>query len=724
MPDSSATEPFADFGLAELLSAQRDAIVSRFVAEVQRKDLSPPGVPRSLLVDHIPKFLDEIVSELKHERGVRMSQDAVDTSETARRHGQQRWSLGYDLEALIREYGILRHCILETAKSAGLQLSIDEFDVLAKCLSVGVAQAATEDIKYRDEQSAAQRATVEFLAKAGELLSSSLDYRSTLSRLTALIVPSLADCCVVHLDGNAPEDMSIAHVNPAKIELAREIHRRFSLVPDAPHGLLAVARTGEPELVREADSRYLEQIARSREHLSLLEQFDARSWMVVPLRVQGNLFGALAFSYGESGRRYSEEDLLLATELARRAAIAIDNARLYELSQQERSRVEAATRAKDEFVAVVSHELRSPLNAVLGWVRLLRGGALTEERRSHALEIIEKNASAQNRLIADLLDVSRILTGKLRINGAQMDLANVVDMAVEALRPAAEAKRIELTVDLDRANALMRGDSDRLQQVILNLLANAVKFTPKGGRVSVSLQRVESDLELVVEDSGEGIPASLLSQVFDSFRQSDTASSRRHGGLGLGLSIAKHIVELHGGTIEARSQGAGQGSTFLVSLPISSLISSTVGISRVPATQPQSNDVSSPGDLAGIRVLVVDDETDARELVAYVLETCGAEVRAAASAAAALEELEAYTPHLIISDIGMPDVDGYTLIRSVRTLAAAGKARIPAIALTAFARNEDRTRALVEGFNVHITKPVEPAALVQAVLELVGPRPQ
>jgi signal transduction histidine kinase/ActR/RegA family two-component response regulator len=706
--------------LAELLTLQRDEIVARFVAEVQRKDLPPRGVSRSLLIDHIPRFLDEILAEVSRAKGVRMSQDAVDTSETARRHGEQRWNLGYDLEALIREYGVLRHCIVETAKAAGAQFSIDDFEVLAKCLSVGVAQAATEYIKFRDEQINSQRARVEFLAEAGQLLSSSLDYRSTLSRLTALVVPRLADCCVVHLEGHGTDDMPIAHVNPAKVEIARELYRRFPLPPDSPDGVRTALRTGEPQLMREVDPELLTTLAHNPEHLALLQRFDARSWMIIPLQVQQHLFGALLLSYNESDRRYSGEDFVLATDLARRAAVAIDNARLYELSQQERSRVESATRAKDEFVAVVSHELRSPLNAMLGWARLLRRGGLTEEKRQHALEIIERNANAQNRLIGDLLDVSRILTGKLRINASQMDLTNVVEMAIEAIRPAADAKRIQLEADLERANAVMRGDGDRLQQVVLNLLVNAIKFTPKGGRISVRLRRVESDLQLIVEDNGEGIPESFLPHVFDSFRQSDASASRGHGGLGIGLSIARHIIELHGGSIEAHSAGLGKGSTFLVSLPISPLVSATLGISRVPATKQQDAAALPPGGLNGIRVLVVDDEQDARELVAYVLETCGAEVRMAGSTGEAMAAIEEYSPQVIVSDIGMPDEDGYALIRSVRTLPSESKRNIPAIALTAFTRNEDRTRALIEGFNVHMAKPIEPTALVQAVIDLAG----
>jgi signal transduction histidine kinase/CheY-like chemotaxis protein len=706
--------------LADLIREQRDRIAARFVEEVQRKDLSPPGVSGSLLVDHIPRFLDEVVVEIAGTTGVRMSQDAVDTSETARRHGGQRWTLGYDLEGLTREYGVLRHCILQAAKEEGTQVSIDEFDVLAKCLSVGVTEAATEYAKHRDRQLEAERASLEFLADAGQLLSSSLDYRSTLRRLTGLLVPRLSDWCVVHIEGNDVDSMPIAHVDPTKVEVLRDIYRRYPASSDSPHGFARVVHTGTPELVAEIDPAVLETAAKSEEHLGLLRRINTSSWMTVPLWIQGNIFGALTLAFSDSGRHYHSSDLVLAGELARRAAVAIDNAKLYELSQRERSRVEAATRAKDEFVAMVSHELRTPLNAILGWTRLIREGTLAESKRDHAFEVIERNAKVQSHLVADLLDISRALSGKIRIHPAQVDLASVVDASIEAVSPAAEAKGIEIDLDLDRASAWMRGDGDRLQQVAWNLLANAVKFTPKNGKVTVRLRRVESDLELVVEDNGEGIPPSFLPHVFDSFRQSDASATRPHGGLGIGLSIVKHIVELHGGFIEARSQGRGRGATFVVRLPIRSVVSTPLSPSRVPATMPPHGNVPLQAGLEGIRVLVVDDDPDARDLVAYVLERCGMEVRLAGSAREALAELETYTAHVVISDIGMPEEDGYALVRSIRTLPSEEKRNVPAIALTAFARNEDRTRALVEGFNVHMAKPVEPMALVDAVADLAG----
>lgn len=706
--------------LADLLQHHRDQIVARFVAEVQRKDLSPPGTARSLLVDHIPRFLDEVVAELVPQSAVRMSQDSIDTSETARLHGHQRWTLGYDLDGLVREYGVLRHLVMETAKASGVSPTVDEFEVFAKCLNVGVAEATAEYVRHRDAELTKQRRDLEFLAEAGQLLTSSLDYSSTLARVTGLIVPDLADWCVVIVDGCPPEETPIAGVDPAIVGILREILRRFPPDPSLDIGHPEVLRTGLSQLIEEMPAGTMERIARSPEHLALLRQLSPRSLITVPLRVQSTVFGAITLAWMESDRRYGPGDLTLIEELARRAAVAIDNAHLYASSQRERARVEAATRAKDEFVAMVSHELRTPLTSILGWLKLIRDGSLPEGREEHALDVSIRNAKALNHLVGDLLDISRVITGKLRIDPSQVDLNDVVEMAVEGMRPAAEAKRIRLVVDVDSNGALMRGDGDRLQQVVWNLLANAVKFSPKEGIVSVHVGRVESDLELTVTDSGAGIAADFLAHVFESFRQHEGGTTRAPGGLGIGLSIAKHIVELHGGSIEARSLGPGKGATFVVRLPVSPLVSTTLGVSRVPATTAQAASTSPPVGLDGIRVLVVDDEPDARELVTFVLERSGLEVRGAASVAEALGELRTYTPDVILSDIGMPHEDGYFLIRSVRALAAEDKKNIPAIALTAFAGNEDRTRALVAGFNKHMAKPVEPTALLNAIADLTG----
>lgn len=360
--------------------------MGRFVAAVRQVEHAPQGLSRSVLADHIPSFLDEIIAGMACLTEVRPGPGA---RATARRHGEQRWTLGYDLEAVIREYDVLRHCILEAAKEAGVVPSIDEFDSLAGFLATGVAEAATEYVHYRDAQHDAQK-----------------------------------------------------------------------------------------------------------------------------------------------------------------------------------SSLEAAIRAKDEFVAMVSHELRTPLNVILGWLRLMRGGALPEEKRDHALDVIERNAQAQSHLVAELLDISQVVTGQIRISPTEVDLSHIVDRAIEGLRPAAAAKHIAFEVDVERAHAVMSGDADRLHQVISSLVANAVKFTPKGGLVRLQLRRVDSDIELTVEDNGVGIAGEFLPHIFESCRQSDTSASRPHGGLGIGLSIARHLVELHGGSIEASSSGPGRGAKFVVRLPV------------------------------------------------------------------------------------------------------------------------------------------------------------
>jgi signal transduction histidine kinase/ActR/RegA family two-component response regulator len=706
--------------LRDLLTDHRDDIVARFVSAVQQKDLAPPGLAPPLLVDHIPQFLDEILEELNDGGQVRFSRDAIDESSTARRHGGQRWSLGYDLEGVVREYGILRHAILEAAKITGSTLTIDEFDILAKCLNVGVAEAATEFARYHNVRLATQKADLEFLLEAGQLLTSSLDYRSTLTRLTRLIVPKLADWCAIHIEGVPADSMPIAHVSADKVAVLREIFARFPLPTSAPYGYAELLRSGDSQLVEDVPADFLERSAQSPEHLALLQSIASRSFIVVPLRVQSTVFGAITLACSESERHFDAEDLKLAEELARRAAVAIDNARLYELSQEERARVEAATRAKDEFVAMVSHELRTPLNAILGWMRLVRAGHLPAGKLEQAYGVIERNANAQNQLVGDLLDISRVITGAIRINPSQVDFSNIVDMAVEDARMSIEAKRITLTVDMDRENSIVRGDSDRLQQVVWNLLTNAVKFTAKDGSIRITVRRVESDIELAIVDNGVGITPDFLPHVFETFRQSDSTVTRTYSGLGIGLSITKHLVELHGGSIQAISDGPGHGASFVVRIPVSPLVSTTVGVGRPPAAT-AAGDIGAFADtLAGLRILVVDDDDDARELLLILLETCQVEARGAGSARDAIAALAEFQADVIISDIGMPGEDGYSLIRSIRASADKRIAATPAIALTAYARPEDRTKALVHGFNMHLTKPVAPTELLALVADLSG----
>jgi PAS domain S-box-containing protein len=366
-----------------------------------------------------------------------------------------------------------------------------------------------------------------------------------------------------------------------------------------------------------------------------------------------------------------------------------------------------ASRLKDEFLATVSHELRTPLNALLGWSRMLRSGALDEAQREKAVEVIERNVVAQAQLVEDLLDVSRIVTGNLRLEIATVDLVAVTRAAVESVRPAADAKRIALGLDGPEGGLSVAGDAARLQQVVWNLLSNAVKFTPEGGRVEVLVARDDAGARVAVRDTGAGIDPSFLPFVFDTFRQADATTTRLHSGLGLGLSIVRHLVELHGGEVDARSPGLGHGATFVVRLPLPA--PDALAAADAPAR-------SARKALGGVRVLVVDDEPDARELLAFVLEAAGARVETVASAAEALERFDAYLPDVLISDIGMPVEDGYTLARRLRDRGTP----VPAVALTAYARAEDRELALESGFQAHIAKPVEPADLVRLVARLAS----
>jgi CheY-like chemotaxis protein len=395
---------------------------------------------------------------------------------------------------------------------------------------------------------------------------------------------------------------------------------------------------------------------------------------------------------------------------------------------------------KDEFLATLSHELRTPLNAILGWAQIVRqhtedllskaGGAAAleagvAEDLVEGLDVIERNTRVQTQLIDDLLDMSRITAGKIRLDVQQVDVADVVKAAVASVRHAAEAKDIRLQVVLDPLAGPVRGDPGRLQQCVWNLLVNAVKFTPKGGKVQVSLARVNSDLELCVTDTGEGIKPELLPHLFERFRQGDEASTtRRHGGLGLGLSIVKHLVEMHGGKARATSPGPGQGSTFCLELPLMMLHPPRQETERIhPGTHwPTTAAWKDQPSLEGITVLSVDDEPDALQLVKRLLEQCGAKVVTATSAKQALELVVSERPHMIVSDIGMPGEDGYDFIRKVRALPPAHGGRTPAAALTAFARAEDRTRALRAGYQTHVTKPVESMELTAVVASLASPR--
>ena len=412
------------------------------------------------------------------------------------------------------------------------------------------------------------------------------------------------------------------------------------------------------------------------------------------------------------------------TDIHDQRALSEQNARLLESERAARSEAERASRIKDEFLATLSHELRTPLNAILGWAQVLRDDSANTADLEAGLATIERNARAQTQIIEDLLDMSKIISGKVRLDVQTLQLDEVVAAAVDTMRPTAAAKGIRLQALIDSQACAVSGDPNRLQQVFWNLLSNAIKFTPKTGKVRVVLERIDSHLEVNVADTGEGIAPEFLPHVFDRFRQQDASTTRRHGGLGLGLAIVKQLVELHGGSIQVESAGLGKGTSFKVLLPLS-VVQHAPEATEAEGGQSQSGGVRSslPADrlnLAGVRVLVVDDEADARTLLQRLLEDRGATVQNAASVAEAIALIPEQRPDVLISDIGMPEEDGYALIRQVRALPPERGGGTPAIALTAYARSEDRLKVILAGFQIHTAKPVEAAELLALVASLAG----
>jgi PAS domain S-box-containing protein len=579
-------------------------------------------------------------------------------------------------------------------------------------------RGVTMDISERKRSEEAQ----EFLARASSVLASSLDYEATLASVARLTVPHLADWCgvdIVDEDGRIRQ-LAVAHVDPAKVEMARDFSRRFPLDPNAQVGSANVLRTGKPEFYPDITDEVLLAAARDEEHFNLIRNLGFKSAMILPLVARGRTHGLITLVIAESGRHYDKTDLALAEDLAQRAAFAVDNARLYREAQRARAEAEHANRAKDEFLATVSHELRTPLNAIIGWAHMLRHNKFDEATTERAMETIERNSRAQARLIEDILDVSRIITGKLRLDVQPIELIPVVEAAIDAVRPAADAKEIRLQTILDPRAGPISGDPGRLQQVVWNLMSNAVKFTSRGGRIQIRLERVNSHVEIIVSDTGQGISAELLPYIFERFRQGDSSSTRIHGGLGLGLAIVRHLVELHGGTVHASSMGDGEGATFTVKLP---LLVWHRDFKEGQRTHPASSSDPASGQapsLNGLRVLVVDDEPDTREMLKLMIEQFGAEVKLSASTAEALNALEQWKPNVLVSDIEMPGEDGYTFIKKVRALEPERGGTIAAIALTAYARAEDRIRALAAGYHMHMSKPAEPVELAIVIANLSG----
>jgi signal transduction histidine kinase len=425
---------------------------------------------------------------------------------------------------------------------------------------------------------------------------------------------------------------------------------------------------------------------------------------------------ALEHRVGERTRELKRSNERLQAEIEERRRIESEREALLKREQFLRAEAEELSRLKDEFLATMSHELRTPLNAIFGWVTLLRTGRLDGATEERALETIERNARAQKRLIEDLLDVSRIVTGKVTLELGMIDARRVIEASVETMMPAAQAKGLALVPLLDAGVGPLRGDPARLQQIVCNLLSNAIKFTPLGGRVEIVLARRGPEAEIGVRDTGQGIKPEFLPYVFDRFRQEDGSISRRHGGLGLGLAIVRHLVELHGGTISAASDGEGRGATFTLRLPIRPSAAAGQG------DEPRPIAAADAAALGGVHVLVVDDDPGAREVIAQILQSLGARVSLAASGSAALTLLFERKPHVLVADLGMPEMDGFALIEQVRALDPNLGGRIPAVAVTAYATMQDRLRALHAGYQNHIAKPVEAEELAAVIVSLTRPR--
>jgi len=548
-----------------------------------------------------------------------------------------------------------------------------------------------------DEKRIADRRS--FLLRAGEVLMASVDHHDALQAVARLAVPRFADMCLVSLsESRGRSTVAVAHVDPLK--------------EPATHALatIALVRNERPELRRDVDEAFLDAIATGPEHRHYLAELELRSLVIVPLQGRERILGTIVFGYDDSNRRYQEADLHFVEDLARRAGLLIERRQLEHERADLLERAESANRAKDEFLATLSHELRNPLTTIVGWAKMLVRSDMPEKYKTQ-VRAIERNATAQSRLIEDMLDLSRIMSGKLRLEITQTNVKQVISDAIESQRRAASAKRVEITTELDEGLDTF-ADPIRLQQIVTNLVSNAVKFTPEGGKVDVVGTHRGGTIAIIVTDSGEGIDPKRLGAIFEPFKQEDASTTRRHGGLGLGLAIVRALVLAHGGTVHATSEGKGRGASFVVELPL-----------RSPATPPPSEPpVEMAPSLTDVRVVVVDDEPDLVDLISAMLESAGADVEGAPNADVAVAMVRSLKPHVIVSDIGMPKVDGYELLRRVRALPPNEGGETPAIALTAYAHSDDAERARASGFQRHIAKPVDPVALVKAVDELTRGR--
>ena len=557
-----------------------------------------------------------------------------------------------------------------------------------------------------------QRDTLEFVAAVSEGLATVLTFAELIEIVRALPVPFAADWTMLHVmtgDGRIRSEAGI-HVDARRGLLLTSLAAAASgSLPD--DSLIAQVIATERLLIATDTGDLAARFAGPGGAVPLLEQLGMGSVAILPVVAHGQVTAALSLG-AAAGGRFDGHGGILVADLARRIRLALDRIQLYREAQE-------ANRLKDEFLSTLSHELRTPLNAVFGWARMLRLRPL-DSSTAHAIEVIERNAEAQIRLIEDVLDVSRIITGKMALSMESVDIAAVLGATVDAVRPAVQAKGVHLHADIAQDIPAVLADPHRLQQVFWNVLSNAVKFTAAGGLITIALRTANGCAEVRVADSGVGIRRDVLPFVFDRFRQADSSPTRRHGGLGLGLAIVRHLVELHGGTVDADSPGEGHGATFTIRLPIGRGTQSSGAPETAAADLSTSPGLSYP--LQGRKVLVVEDHDDARELVARVLEAAGADVMTAASTRDALDRIAAAMPDLLLADLGLPDEDGYTLLKRIRAIPIPQAEALPAVALTAYARATDRDRALAAGFVDYIVKPVDPRELVRVIAAVIDGR--
>ena len=630
--------------------------------------------------------------------------------------GEQPYVLGHAID--ITERIVAERTLRENEQA--LRRAHDELDQRVKertaaleqvndRLLVEIAERERAE-QHRERALIEQRDTLAFVAAVSEGLAPVLTFGELIEVIRVLPVPFAADWTMLHVmtEGGRIRSEAGVHVDPTLVPLLTSLAGATS--GSLPSDSLIARVIATERLLIVTDTGDLATRFAGSSAVPLLQQLGMGSVAILPL-AHGQLTAALSLGAAAVGR-FAGSGGILVEDLARRIRLALDRIQLYREAQE-------ANRLKDEFLSTLSHELRTPLNAVFGWARILRHRPL-DSSTAHAVAVIERNAEAQIRLIEDVLDVSRIITGKMTLSMESIDVATVLGATVDALRPGAQAKGVRLEADLDHETPCVFGDPHRLQQVFWNVLSNAVKFTGAGGLITIALRTANVWAEVQVGDSGVGIRRDVLPFVFDRFRQADSSPTRKHGGLGLGLAIVRHLVELHGGTVEADSPGEGHGATFTIRLPIDRRTSVSTASDSSAIGLSSAAGLSRP--LHGRKVLVVEDHDDARDLVECVLGAAGAEVITAASAGEALERIAGATPDLLLADLGLPDEDGYTLLKRIRAMRTSDTEALPAVALTAYARASDRERALAAGFLDYVVKPVDPQELVKVIVSVIEAR--